>query len=335
MEYLIHQIQNEKIDDLMKFIRLHWSHNHILGNNRDFFEYQHREGDKINYIVAEKDDNIDAVLGFIPYGKDNRDVMLALWKSISEDDAFLGVKLLEYLKREMGCRRISCCGINEKTFGIYRFLGYYVGQLKQYYLLQDKNEYQVAQINKKTERNYCENEIQYSLNEIRNFGDLQDRFSFDKYREGKPNPYKESWYINKRYFQHPIYRYCIWGIEDRNGNTDCLLVGREQRFNGTKVLRIVDCIGKTENIRFLSKGLKKLLYEREYEYIDFYEYGIPDNVMLQAGFIENDNIGNIIPNYFEPFEAKNVVINFCTEDKDGFVIFKGDGDQDRPNFWKQ
>ena len=39
----------------------------------------------------------------------------------------------------------------------------------------------------------------------------------------------------------------------------------------------------------------------------------------------------IIPNYYEPFEQKNIDINFSTNIHEGFRMFKGDGDQDRPN----
>jgi hypothetical protein len=41
---------------------------------------------------------------------------------------------------------------------------------------------------------------------------------------------------------------------------------------------------------------------------------------------------NIIPNYFEPFVAENIDIYFFSNTNEKVYIFKGDGDQDRPNF---
>nr|MCR4746137.1 hypothetical protein [Lachnospiraceae bacterium] len=76
---------------------------------------------------------------------------------------------------------------------------------------------------------------------------------------------------------------------------------------------------------------QKLMKKNNYEYIDFYEYGLDDIYLKNAGFneriIEDENI---IPNYYEPFEKQNVDIwgHFQT---DTALIFKADGDQDRPN----
>ena len=40
----------------------------------------------------------------------------------------------------------------------------------------------------------------------------------------------------------------------------------------------------------------------------------------------------IVPNYFEPFEKKNVKLEIAYKSKsDNYVAFKGDSDQDRPN----
>ena len=38
-----------------------------------------------------------------------------------------------------------------------------------------------------------------------------------------------------------------------------------------------------------------------------------------------------IPNYFEPFERINVDIYFAASVSKGLVLFRGDGDQDRPS----
>ena len=57
-------------------------------------------------------------------------------------------------------------------------------------------------------------------------------------------------------------------------------------------------------------------------------------ILKKAGFKQNKFTKNIIiPNYFEPFVKEN--INICTAvwpKKTQLLIFKGDGDQDRPSF---
>ena len=49
---------------------------------------------------------------------------------------------------------------------------------------------------------------------------------------------------------------------------------------------------------------------------------------MQIFFVMED--GNIIPEYFSPFEQKNVDIYYMSE-MDKPILFKGDGDMDRPN----
>jgi hypothetical protein len=51
-----------------------------------------------------------------------------------------------------------------------------------------------------------------------------------------------------------------------------------------------------------------------------------------AGFIPvNPSGGDIVPDHFEPFEQRNAPIRFAIKTDRPVVIFKGDGDQDRPN----
>ena len=44
-----------------------------------------------------------------------------------------------------------------------------------------------------------------------------------------------------------------------------------------------------------------------YEYLDFYCYGVNERIIKTAGFEKNNfNKKIIVPNYFEPFEKRNV-----------------------------
>ena len=61
-----------------------------------------------------------------------------------------------------------------------------------------------------------------------------------------------------------------------------------------------------------------------------YETGINDDIFYSAGWRKVEEEGNIIPDYFSPFEHRKVDIFYATSKADA-VLFKGDGDQDRPN----
>lgn len=77
------------------------------------------------------------------------------------------------------------------------------------------------------------------------------------------------------------------------------------------------------------------MQENKWEYIDLYCYGIEDDILKRSGFLKRtENDPNIIPNYFEPFEQKNVDIYFVSNVMENLHLYRGDGDQDRPSKWK-
>ena len=143
-------------------------------------------------------------------------------------------------------------------------------------------------------------------------------------------PKKDEWYINKRFFSHPVYKYLVWKIT--GANESGLLVGREVEVNDAKILRIVDFLGNPNLLDGLYTEFRKMLEKNNYEYIDFYVYGIEDAHLENAGFIlktEEDRV--IIPNYFEPFDQRNIEI-YGTSEISNIRACKADADQDRPNF---
>ena len=73
------------------------------------------------------------------------------------------------------------------------------------------------------------------------------------------------------------------------------------------------------------------MYENQYEYIDLMAGTLPVELMSKSGFVLREpEDTNIIPTYFEPFVQENINIWYQKSDPD-IVIFKADGDQDRPN----
>ena len=54
--------------------------------------------------------------------------------------------------------------------------------------------------------------------------------------------------------------------------------------------------------------------------------------MEKAGFtLKSSQTKTVIPEYFSPFERKNITTYIFTNTLDNFRMFKADGDQDRPN----
>ena len=67
--------------------------------------------------------------------------------------------------------------------------------------------------------------------------------------------------------------------------------------------------------------------------LDFYCAGYNSADIEAAGFTRRIADEVIIPNHFEPYEHRNIDINYAVKAPKGMPwrIVKGDGDQDRPN----
>ena len=112
------------------------------------------------------------------------------------------------------------------------------------------------------------------------------------------------------------------------------MIWRKCEANGKSAIVIVDYIGQGCELVGLYDEFQSLLRNNYAEYISFYEYGLDDQALSLAGFLNQEDCESVIPLYFEPFIRKNVDLDyhFYTERQtDRVVIYKGDADQDRPN----
>jgi len=106
---------------------------------------------------------------------------------------------------------------------------------------------------------------------------------------------------------------------------------RKIKVKNVSCLRIIDLYGSLHNAGDLSSSIQDILMSENSEYIDCYNHGISDSVFSKIGFNKKSE-SEIIPNYFEPFEKANHDFSWAyTTIHKNFCIFKGDGDQDRPN----
>ncbi len=324
----------EDIPNIIRFIQQEWNPNHIYVKSREFFEYEHYIDGRVNGILAINNATleIDAILLFYQTQRklEGSDFYGGIWCVSKKCEVpMLGYKLVSSVKQLTNTRGHSGVGINPNTtVKIFSYIKeQFVGKMKHYYRIADLDSYSVAVINKK----YIQNFLEYNCELIKFFSIQQLRKKYDLVKNNTIYPYKDEWYIERRYFRHPIYNYLIYGIK-YDDIVQGILFTREIEQNGVKVLRIVDFIGDRCAIAKVGKPLQNLMEKEHYEYIDFYEYGINNEIMVAAGFIErNDKDDNIIPNYFEPFVCKNIDLWFHTPYQE-FMFFKADGDQDRPNF---
>lgn len=329
-ECRIRKATRDDIDNIAEFIEKYWNPDHILCKSKEFMEWQHCFWGEVCFVIAENKESheLEGIVGYIPYAKGKeRDVFGALWKVRNNRYPMLGLKLKLYLMNHIGAKTLSAIGLNPNTLELHRRSGSFLGTLKHYYLLSDQEEYKIAKIVTKIIIPYNREKEQYCMERLQDVERIKG--VCDREKRQKKFPEKSFDFICHRYLQHPVYRYQIWEI--RNGeDTMGIFVMRKIDCNSVSVLRIVDYIGDTGAIAHTGAELQKLL--KGYEYIDFYLYGIEDDILKDAGFVlKPDDDSNIIPNYFEPFVQKNILLDFFSSSGD-VVLFRGDGDQDRPNF---
>lgn len=331
-DYEIRLARYDEIEEIMEWIDTYWKKGHILANNRKIFENEFCVDGNVNiYIGREKDTGeIHGILGFLQASKEAEcDVWTSIWK-VRQDisTSLLGLKLKQALMKREGVRYNLCIGANPQTsVRIHKIIfGYHVDKMNHYYCMSQRQEYKIAKIL---------HEVPLINNGGKSAVTIERLENIKSFKEFYPSmkkdvvPYKDCWYIQKHYYEHPVYQYLVYGLWDEQKNERGVLVCREQEYNGETALRIVDYLGEARLFGELSYFFEEKL--KRYEYIDFYCYGFPEKYVEQAGMVKlEEDDTNVIPNYFSPYVCENIDI-WIAEPNEKCTFFKADGDQDRPN----
>ncbi len=327
------------IDSVMLFLKTEWGENHILANDKEFFIWQYgneQYGDHstINFVLMEdKKGTLVGVNGFIPYapaGK-RRYVSSAITKVKSDIKIpMAGIELIKRFKELVPADAYYSSGTNPKTMipiGAKVF-HYTTGILQQYYVLNPtRKEFKIAFLKEELLEKKMLKDI-WKLREILSFHEINEHYDLQK--QYAYQGYKSPEYIEKRYFQHPIYKYKAFGLyQEDQIEYSGILVAREIQVNDSKILRFVDYLGEIRNLSGIGVSLQNLLIQSGYEYADFVVGSIEEELLEGSGFRLRKEEA-IIPMYFDPFLRENIEI-WYQKSKEEIVIFKADGDQDRPN----
>ncbi len=332
------QIRLATLDDIpriMQFIDEHWRKDHIMATNRTLFEFQHVEGDEVHYVIAEDEENgkIYGTMGYILMNhSEHPDIATMMIQTLEgSGHVMLGDDMAEFLKEKLSVRYVVAVGVNKryaKAIGMIQENT--VDILNHYYRLNDLEAYEICKIEEKRIIPVLENKdcILEEIKDIQQFCEYMPEYELQKMK-----PYRDSQYIHHRYFEHPYYMYKVYGIRRQDG-AEAVLVGREVKVDSNICFRIVDYYGKETAFCNAAYALDELMRAHNYEYIDFCNYGVDDNVMKQAGFqnVKYDN--NIVPHFFEPFEQRNVDIYIYSNGLPDIKVYKAFSDQDRPNIIK-
>lgn len=319
---------------IAEFMDENWGSRHPLIHVDEFFNYYYANNDKINFALAETEDEphtIAAVCGFIPCNRERTDIWISIWCAKKEKAlSGAGLELMSRMQQLCGARVICCNNIRPNTMGFYRLLGYTADRIPHFYrLAKDKapNEYRIAKIKHIPPVSCIESDME--LIPVNDINSISACFT----PPTDSRPYKDLWHINRRYFNYPFQKYNVYLCRERNcENAAAVLVIQKVITEGTVVLRIVDYIGAADTFAKLCAPLGRIMLQENAEYLDCYVYGVSNAVMQAAGFCERlEDDENIIPNYLTPPLYENTEYYFFTSDDNNFTLWKADGDQNRPN----
>lgn len=323
---------------LQEFIDKYWAKDHILSRNLDLLMFQHHDkvNDRLNFVVADHAGEFVAILGFIPaYQFDpalsaEPDIWLAIWKKADIiNEKGIGMMLYDFLIGELKPRSVAAIGINDTIRRKYEKMGFDTGELD--HVFYPRGGYNPPDwMRDKKIMGYYETAdyIIEQTNEILTHNCI---------------PQKTETYYRNRYLNHPFYEYQVFSIKEMDNTVKIQIIVRRIELNFSACLRIVDIPyyayqAKTEYDYFrMFRVFKQLLREEWCEYIDF--VGLHYKFVQDSHFIRAED-PFIIPNYFEPFVAKNITLQYAVKNMSGqnnkinvrdYLIFKGDSDQDRPN----
>lgn len=336
--YEIRLCRSDEYNKLAEFLHKYWREDHIFARDKQVLDWQHKEADHYNFIVANhiESDEFHAILGIISpsfYSKgritigDN--IWLAIWKvenSLAQASS-LGVELFEFVVNEYRPASISAIGISEAVKKLYRLLGMKPGVMTQYYIKNPTiTDSKIAVFSQKPAGYALDigggNQLENISKE--NLDEFMEKLSFPLDKKGIE-------YITNRYIHHPRYRYMYLGLS-LDKQPAALFVARAVETACAKCLRVVDFIGLEElpDSVSIKETVECYLAAQCFEYADFLYFGPYAEKIVNLGF-SIPSEAELIPHLFEPFVKETVEVHLSYSGDQEFSAVKGDSDLDRPN----
>lgn len=293
-------------------------------NRPEFFDFYYRSGETLQFALAEENGEWLAAAGYIRASNGPApDIWVSVWVAKKGANG-AGLELMDALPRLTGAGVVACNNIRPKTMAFYRFLGWHAGRMGHFYRLAPLPGYRLARVADPV-RLPVGGDL--TLEPVQSAGALAAL--------GLPKtphtPKKDVWYLARRYFAFPRLSYQVYAAR-KKGELLAYLVCRVVDSGQGKVLRIADFIGPAEILPRLGRAMDGLLLASGAEYAELYCAGLTPGLLAAAGFCERaEGSADLLPNYLTPPVFENTDYYYFTSEPQDFVMFKADGDQDRPN----
>lgn len=337
--YNIHFCKKAELLKLQQFINKHWREGHVMGCSKELLEFQHDHygADYYDFAVAENTitGEFDAIYGFIRTWKYDTTETIpnvgwgAIWKVRDDIEnpeiGTIAMKLMKYIILNGDIDILASLGISQYFKSIAKSLHFNIGEMNQYYIANETKDH--FNIITNPEMPEVSEKLQYVVK-------LSSSVSQLSLKDNSLNPYKNLTYFINRYEKHPFFNYRFVEVYDDN-ELKLILAIRKIQVEDSYIYRIIDALGTLSVEKSISVFVQKLLHENDAEYLDCMCAGINDSIFIKLGFTPIDRTKTIIPEHLNPVEHRYIPLEYAYADDEPMVIFKGDGDQDRPNNIKE
>ena len=328
----IKKILKEDLLSFQNLVRDNWpKKNHIFSRNKKLinFYYNFKDNKKTNLIGLYNKKKLLAALGLIPNKnwdkklKEDYFIAFLIKSKLAYNSSFI---FLNYIYKKIKPNFLAVSGINLSTAGkIFQRLGD-IKLFSHYYILNPN-------LKQKISKNLIFSRKRLHPN---NLSDLSLKISNKITKLPKSNyyPIKSKIFFINKYLENPYYDYFVMNFY-RYGKLAFFFICRKIYIKKIRasVIRVIDFQGTIPKKGCLVKPLTNYLTDNDIEYIDMLCYGFPKGALENLGFFKK-KINQKIPDHFEPYTGKNAQLNFAiliNKYKKNTLMFKGDGDQDRPS----
>lgn len=330
------KIPKNKISSFQSLVKNNWPRkNHVFSKNKKLidFYYNFKNNKKTNLIGLYTKKKLVSAIGLIPYKnwdtKLNKDYFIAFLLKTSSADGSTFI-FLKYIYEKIRPKLLVVNGINLNTSGkIFERLGK-IKLFSHYYILNPNIKPKVSNnLNFSKKKKDSNNALQ-----------LKIKISDEILIMPKSNyyPIKSKNYFKKKYLENPYYDYFVMNFYKKNKLIFFFICRKIYvKKLDAYIIRVIDFYGSIPKRGSLVKNLSEYLKINNIEYLDMLCNGFKKNVLEDIGLLKKNN-NQKIPNHFEPFTGKNAQLSFSiliNKYKRNILLFKGDGDQDRPNIIKK
>lgn len=329
--------------EILSFLNEHWQRGHIFTKDSALFDWQHGllGSDDLSFVLGrrEEDGEILGILGYVPTQQydpqtSSGDFTLATWKVRGDCEVNgLGVFLFKALTKRMKPDFVGVVGLSDMVVPIYKALRFETGKMFQHvFFNRDGREGGLTEgVGPAAVPLFSGPSEPFRT--VRDLGKLPvDIKRSVSDAMAATLPLRGLDYLVGRYHQHPVYQYAI-SVADRRA---CFVWRKIETSQGS-CLRVVDYFGDPAGLSGKGEAFQALLEAERADYIDIVHTGLDGEALLSAGFVERHDVeGLIVPHYFEPFERRNVDLDYAWRifDKNNRqrpILLRGFTDQDRPN----